>query len=105
MSGLVSEEQLEQQAAQQYSSLIGQGKAKGQLDVDAAQTKRVKQIAARLIQQVGAFRPDALKWNWQVHVLKSDQVNARCMPGGKIAVYSGLQIGRASCRERVCQYV
>src|SRR3546814_8211084 len=90
MSGLVSEEQLEQQAAQQYSSLIGQAKAKGQLDVDAAQTKRVKQIAARLIQQVGAFRPDALKWNWQVHVLKSDQVNAWCMPGGKIAVYSGL---------------
>src|SRR3546814_7906219 len=59
-------------------------------DLDAAQTKRVKQIAARLIQQVGAFRPDALKWNWQVHVLKSDQVNAWCMPGGKIAVYSGL---------------
>src|SRR3546814_4786298 len=59
-------------------------------DLDAAQTKRVKQIAARLIQQVGAFRPDVLKWNWQVHVLKSDQVNAWCMPGGKIAVYSGL---------------
>src|SRR3546814_2561605 len=55
MSGLVSEEQLEQQAAQQYSSLIGQAKEKGQLDVDAAQPKRVKQIAARLTQQVGAF--------------------------------------------------
>jgi predicted Zn-dependent protease len=90
MSSLVSEAQLEQQATQQYNQLISQARAKGSLDVDAAQTKRVRGIAARLIKQVGAFRPDAVNWNWQVHVLKTDQVNAWCMPGGKIAVYSGL---------------
>lgn len=90
MSGMVSEAALEQEAAQQYSTLMGQAKAQGALDVDAAQTARVRKIAQKLIAQVGVFRPDAANWNWQVHVLNSDEVNAWCMPGGKIAVYSGL---------------
>src|SRR5690606_22029057 len=47
-------------------------------------------ISKRLIGQVSVFRPDAVNWNWDVHVLSSDQVNAWCMPGGKIAVYTGL---------------
>jgi len=38
----------------------------------------------------GAFRPDAPKWGWEINVLDSPEVNAWCMPGGKIAVYSGL---------------
>lgn len=90
MSSLVSEQQLQQEAASQYSALISQARAQGALDVNAAQTRRVQAIAQRLIAQVGVFRPDATQWNWQVHVLKSDEINAWCMPGGKIAVYTGL---------------
>lgn len=90
MSGMVSEAALQQEAAQQYTSLISQAKSKGALDEDTTQTARVKKIANRLIQQVGVFRPDAANWKWEVHVLKSDDVNAWCMPGGKIAVYTGL---------------
>ncbi|AZY49567.1 M48 family metallopeptidase [Bordetella avium] len=90
MSSLVPEAQLEQEAKQQYDQLIAQAKSKGQLDKDAAQVKRVNAIAQRLIAQTAIFRPDAAKWNWEVHVLSSDEVNAWCMPGGKIAVYTGL---------------
>jgi predicted Zn-dependent protease len=90
MSGMVSEAALEQEAAQQYATLIGQARTQGALDVDAAQTQRVRGIAQRLIQQVGAFRPDGKNWKWEVHVLNSDDVNAWCMPGGKMAVYTGL---------------
>lgn len=90
MSGLVSEAQLNQTAAQQYADVIGQARNQKKLDTDGAQTKRVRAIADRLIAQVGAFRPDAQSWNWEVHVLQSSDVNAWCMPGGKIAVYSGL---------------
>ena len=90
MSSLVSDQQLQQEAAAQYNSLISQARAQGALDVNAAQTRRVQTIAKRLITQVGVFRPDALQWNWQVHVLSSREVNAWCMPGGKIAVYTGL---------------
>lgn len=90
MSRMVSEEALQQEAAQQYSSLVSQARAQGAVDVNAAQTARVKKIAQQLIAQVGAFRPDARSWNWEVHVLNSEDVNAWCMPGGKIAVYTGL---------------
>src|SRR5688572_2663161 len=86
MSSMVSEAALQQEANQQYNSLLSQAKAQGALDTNATQTKRVQTISQRLIRQVGAFRPDAASWNWEVHVLNSDEVNAWCMPGGKIAV-------------------
>lgn len=90
MSSMVPEAQLEQEANKQYSDIIAEAKTKGLLDRDAAQLNRVKTISQRLIAQTSVFRPDAAKWAWEVHVLTSDEVNAWCMPGGKIAVYTGL---------------
>ncbi|MFA7436745.1 MAG: M48 family metallopeptidase [Castellaniella sp.] len=90
MTSLVSEAQLEQQAAQQYAQVLAQARAQGALDTPAAQAARVQNIARRLIAQVGVFRPDAAAWNWEVHLLRSPDVNAWCMPGGKMAVYSGM---------------
>jgi predicted Zn-dependent protease len=87
---LVSSEQLNQTAARQYSQLTAKAAQQGALDQDPAQTARVKRIAARLIPQTAVFRPDARNWNWEVHTLSSKEVNAWCMPGGKIAVYTGL---------------
>lgn len=90
MSGMVSESALQQEALQQYTTLLGQAKAQGALDANVAQTKRVKAITQKLVKHVGVFRPDAANWNWETHVLSSDDVNAWCMPGGKMAVYTGL---------------
>lgn len=90
MSSLISEAELNQTALKQYQQIVGQAKAQSALDVNAAQTNRVRTIAQRLIQQVGVFRPDAQQWNWEIHVINSNEVNAWCMPGGKMAVYSGL---------------
>ena len=59
MSGLVSEAELNQTAAQQYAQTIQKARSQGAVDVDAAQTKRVRAISQRLVQQVGVFRPDA----------------------------------------------
>jgi predicted Zn-dependent protease len=52
--------------------------------------QRVQAISRRLIAQTGTFRPDAAAWRWEVNVFQSDQVNAFCMAGGKIGIYSGL---------------
>ncbi|MVW80443.1 M48 family metalloprotease [Bordetella sp. 02P26C-1] len=90
MSSLVPEQALVQEAGQQYAEMIQQAKSQNALDRDPAQVKRVQAISQRLVQQVGAFRPDAANWDWEVHVITSDDVNAWCMPGGKMAVYTGL---------------
>lgn len=90
MSGLVSEAQVEQAAAQQYTQTLNEARASGDLNTNAAVVNRVRNISQRLIAQVPAFRPDAAKWDWQVNVINSEEVNAWCMPGGRIAVYTGL---------------
>lgn len=87
---LVSEEQMEQSASSSYAEVIADAKAKGILNNDKRTVQRVQKIASRLISQVGVFRTDALQWNWQVNVIQDQTVNAWCMPGGKIVVYTGL---------------
>lgn len=86
----VSSTEIEQVAAKEYAQLVTEARRKGELDRNPAQYNRVRAIANRLIQQTPVFRPDAQRWNWEVHVFSSPEVNAWCMPGGKIAVYSGL---------------
>lgn len=90
MSTLVSEADLREGAVKAYAQVVTEAKQKGQLDVPAALQRRVDQIARRLIAVTPAFRPDAKNWAWEVTVIRSDEVNAWCMPGGKIAVYTGL---------------
>jgi predicted Zn-dependent protease len=87
---LVSSAEVNQAAAQQYAQVTGQARGKGQLNRDTAQTERVRAIANRLIPQASVVRADAAKWKWEVNVISSKELNAWCMPGGKIAVYSGL---------------
>jgi predicted Zn-dependent protease len=87
---LVSAAQLDQLAAQTYTKLTEQAAAKGELNTDPALTKRVRAIAARIEPQTRVFRADAPGWPWQVNVIESKQLNAFCMPGGRIVFYSGL---------------
>jgi len=87
---LVSQQDAERGAAAFYAQEKQKYAAKGALNRDAAQTARVRAIAHDLIGQVGVFRPDARNWQWEVNVLQSNELNAYCAAGGKIAVYSGL---------------
>lgn len=77
-------------ANKQYAQLMADAEKNGKLNADANQTARVKAIADKLIPQSTVFRPDAPGWKWEVNVITSPEVNAWCMPGGKIAVYTGL---------------
>ena len=90
MSTLVSSAQMDQSAADAYAKVLSDARAKNQLNRDPAQVERVRGIAKRLIPSTAAFRGDAPGWKWEVNVITSQEVNAWCMPGGKIAVYTGL---------------
>ncbi len=90
MSSLVPAAEVDSAAKQQYSQILQEAQKKGTLNRDAGQTERVRRIAQRLIPQTRVFRDDAPGWQWEVNVLTSTDVNAWCMPGGKIAVYTGL---------------
>lgn len=90
MSSMVSEADMRQQAELSYRETLSTERQKGTLNADPALTSRVRAITSRLIPASAAFRPDAAQWKWEVNVIRSDQINAWCMPGGKIAVYTGL---------------
>jgi len=90
MSPLVPEAQLNQGAVAAYAKVLAQEKSKGTLNTDGRLTSRVRDIADRIIPQVSVFRPKAANWNWEVNVINKDELNAWCMPGGKIAFYSGI---------------
>ncbi len=86
----VSSADLNKAAAAQYQEVIQTESPKGNVNRDPQQAERVRNIAKRLIPQTVVFRKDALDWKWEVNVITSPEVNAWCMPGGKIAVYTGI---------------
>lgn len=90
MTSFVSAREVEQKAAQEYSQLMTEAQKKGLLNQSPQHVQRVRTTAQRLIPHVNAFRQDALDWKWETNVLTSKEVNAWCMPGGKVAVYTGL---------------
>ncbi len=87
---MLSSKQVDSLSLQSYNQTIKTASQKNTLNNDAKTVARVKNIADRLIAQTVVFRPDAKSWKWEVNVETSDQVNAYCMPGGKIMVYTGL---------------
>lgn len=87
---LVSSEQLDQMAVEAYAKVKTDASAKGALNKDQAMLNRVRNISTRLQKHTGVFRKDAPGWQWEVNVISSKDLNAFCMSGGKIMVYSGL---------------
>jgi predicted Zn-dependent protease len=87
---LVSSEAIDQGAAEAYEAELKAARDKGVLNTDKALLDRVTRVAQRIVGATPAFRADAAAWKWQFNVQKTDELNAYCMPGGRIMVYSGL---------------
>ena len=91
MAKLVPAETVERSAGQQYQQLLQQGKQQNALAAnDQPQLKRLRAIAQRIIPHAMAWNPRAKDWRWEVNLLGSSQINAFCMPGGKIVFYTGI---------------
>lgn len=77
-------------AVDAYKEAIRNAEKNNKLNTDKEMLTRVKNISYRLIDEAEVFRDDAKEWKWEINVEESEEVNAYCMPGGKIMVYSGL---------------
>ena len=88
---LVPAETLEGAATQQYSQMLAQARAKNALAPDNhPQLQRLRAIARRLVPFTTQWNPRARDWRWEVNLIGSKDINAFCMPGGKIAFYTGI---------------
>ena len=88
---LVPAETLERSAAQQYQQMLGQACAQRALAPEGhPQLQQLHAIARRLIPFTATWNERARQWRWEVNLIGSKQINAFCMPGGKIAFYTGI---------------
>lgn len=88
---LVSADQVEQAAGQQYVQMLQKAQGDRALaPADHPQLQRLRFIANRIIPFTPACNSRAKEWNWEVNLIASRQVNAFCMPGGKIAFFFGI---------------
>lgn len=88
---LVPAETLEGAATDQYQQLLAKARAQGALAGDSnPQLQRLRAIARRLIPYSAQWNPRANAWRWEVNLIGSKEINAFCMPGGKIAFYTGI---------------
>jgi len=91
LSKLVSAQQVEQAAAKQYNEMLGQASQKRALaPPNHPQVERLRFISERLIPHTYEWNPHARNWRWEVNLIGSKQINAFCMPGGKIAFFYGI---------------
>ena len=91
LRNLVPAEEIEDAAAQQYTQLVTDARSKGALAPQGnQQLQRLRNIAGRLVPQTAQWNDRSRQWRWEVNLLGSKQINAFCMPGGKIAFYTGI---------------
>jgi predicted Zn-dependent protease len=88
---LVSEESAIAASREAYLTQMNELGAAGKLVTDPAVTGRVDRITGRLVAQAVMLRPETARWEWSVEVIDDPMtINAWCMAGGRMAVYTGL---------------
>ena len=91
---LVSETELQNMANQQYNEFLSSNKVvSASVNRDAEMVSRVGKRISNAVESYYASKglSDRLAgYNWEYHLIESKEVNAWCMPGGKIVAYTGL---------------
>ena len=93
--GLVSEGEAIQGSAKAYQQMMADLDKKQQIDKagdkESPRAQQIQRITDRLIAQAIKFRPNSASWRWEVKVINDPKtVNAFCMAGGKMAIYTGM---------------
>jgi predicted Zn-dependent protease len=88
---LISEESAIAASKEAYLAQMNELGTAGKLVTDPAVTGRVDRITSRLVAQAVMIRPETAQWEWSVEVIDEPMtINAWCMAGGRMAVYTGL---------------
>lgn len=87
---IISAEDMNASSKQQYMGLINEAKQQGVIDRSSKTAKRVNTVFKKLTPYTRNFRPDANEFEWEMNVIRSNELNAFAMPGGKMVVYSGI---------------
>ncbi|RJG07749.1 M48 family peptidase [Noviherbaspirillum cavernae] len=91
LRNLVPEAELEATALQQYTSIKQQANKQGALLPDShPEVQRLRRIAAKVIPHATRWNERAAQWQWEINLIDAKDINAFCMPGGKIAFFSGI---------------
>jgi predicted Zn-dependent protease len=90
---LVNESEIQQQAALVYKELLSDSKTK--VVKSTSQAQMVQRVGKNIAGAVNRFLQengygDQYNFDWEFNLIQEDQINAWCMPGGKVAVYSGI---------------
>src|SRR5689334_23133514 len=88
---MVSEETAISGSASAYTGMMGDLSKKNKIVVGTERADHIRAITNRVVAEAIRFRPDSVNWNWEVQVIDDPKtVNAFCMAGGKMAIYSGM---------------
>lgn len=101
---LVSESSAIDASKQAYVNTLEPFQKEGKLDSNPAMVQRVNRITNRLIEQAKIMRSDTRDWEWSVKIIDDPEtVNAWCMAGGKMAIYTGLINKLAATDDEIAQ--
>ena len=101
---LVSEDRAISASKEAYVQMLSPLQEKGKIASDPVMTERVNRITALLIAQAIKFRPETEDWEWRVNVIDDPEtVNAFCMAGGRMAIYSGLILKLDATDDEIAQ--
>ena len=88
---LVPASQVEEQSMAQYAQMLQKAEQQGALaPASHPQLQRLRAIADKIVPFAERYNRRARGWRWEVNLIGSKQINAFCMPGGKIAFYTGI---------------
>jgi predicted Zn-dependent protease len=92
---LIDDSQLQQQAAIGYAQLLSDPSTKV-VSTNSTQTQMVKRVGAKIAAAVtqymnqNGYGAQIQNYKWEFNLIESKEINAWCMPGGKVAVYTGI---------------
>ena len=91
LRSLVPANEIEGAATQEYTKLLAEARAKGVLAGPGnPQLQRLQKIGQRLVPFAAQWNDRSQQWRWELNLITSKELNAFCMPGGKVVFYTGI---------------